>query len=162
MRAFNKTKLIELLLKSQEQTKEIINSLTNEVKNLSKNFKKLELDVAIVKNVNNILCKQMSVEKQCCKNIHHSRGECVKVAEIPSSTADDQHENTVCKVLQRISASITNEKIESCHRPIKNTDRTIGKFLRRKDYDQVMRVKSELKKLKPANLDLPEGTKLLH
>ena len=46
LRALNKTQLIELFLKSQEHTKGIINSLTEEMKNLNKNFKKLESDVA--------------------------------------------------------------------------------------------------------------------
>ena len=76
------------------------------------------------------------------------------------SIADDQLENTVCRVLQHIGANITNEKIELCYRLNKSADRTIVKFLRRKDCDQVMRVMSELKKSKPADLDLPVGTKL--
>ena len=66
LRALNKTQLTELFLKSQEHTKGIINSLTEEMKNLNENFKNLESDVAVVKNVNNILCKQIvSVERQC-------------------------------------------------------------------------------------------------
>ena len=79
---------------------------------------------------------------------------------LPSSIADDQLENTVCRVLQHIGANITYEKIELCHRLNKNADRTIINFLWRKDCEQVMRVKSELKKLKPADFDLPVGTKL--
>ena len=55
LRASNKIQLIELLLKSQEHTKGIINSLTEEMKNLNENFKKLKPDVAVIKNVNNIL-----------------------------------------------------------------------------------------------------------
>ena len=55
LRASNKIQLIELLLKSQEHTKGIINSLTEEMKNLNENFKKLKSDVAVIKNVNNIL-----------------------------------------------------------------------------------------------------------
>ena len=43
-----------------------------------------------------------------------------------------------------------------------NTDRTIVIFLRKKDCDQVMKVKTEPKKLKPSDFDLPEGTKNLH
>ena len=66
LRVLNKTQLTELFLKSQEHTKGIINSLTEEMKNLNENFKNLESDVAVVKNVNNILCKQIvSVERQC-------------------------------------------------------------------------------------------------
>ena len=136
LRALNKIQLIELFLKSQEHTKGIINSLTEETKNLNENFKKLESDVAVVKNVNNILCKQIvSVEGQCWKNAQYSRRECVEVVGLPSSIADYQLENTVCGVLQHIDANITNEKIESCHRLNKNADRTIVKFLRRKDCD---------------------------
>ena len=37
---------------------------------------------------------------------------------------------------------------------------TIAKFLRRKDCEQIMRVKSELKSLKPADMNLPVRTKL--
>ena len=58
------TELIELFLKLQEHTMGIINSLTEEMKNLNENFKKLESDV-VVKNINKILCKQiMSVDRQ--------------------------------------------------------------------------------------------------
>ena len=49
LRALNKTQLVELFLKSQEHTTGIINSLTEEMKNLNENFKKLESDVAVVK-----------------------------------------------------------------------------------------------------------------
>ena len=161
LRALNKTQLIELVLKLQEHTKGIINSLTEEMKNLNDNFKKLESDVAIITNVNNILCKQIvSGERQCGKNAQYSRRECVEVVGLPLSIAHDQPENTTCRVLQHTGANITNEKTESCHRLNKNADRTIVKFLRRKDCEQVMRVKSELKKLKPADLDLPVRTKL--
>ena len=84
LRALNKTQLIELFLKSQEHTKGIINSLTEEMKNLNENFKKLESDVAVVKNVNNILCKQIvSVERQCWKNAQYSRREFVEVVGLP-------------------------------------------------------------------------------
>ena len=43
--ALNKTQLIELFLKSQEQTKRIINLLTEEMKNLNENVKNFESDV---------------------------------------------------------------------------------------------------------------------
>ena len=137
LRAINKTHLIELFLKLQEHTKGIINSLTEEIKNINESFKKLESEIVAVKNVNNMLCKQMvSVERQCWKNARYSRRECVDLVGLPSSIADDQLENTVCRVLQHIGANITDEKIESSHRLIKNIDRTIAKFLRRKDCDQ--------------------------
>ena len=161
LRALNKTQLIELFLKLQEHTKEIINSLTEEMKNINENFKKLKSEVVVIKNVNNMLCQQMeSVKRQCWKNAQYSQREYVQVVRLPSSVADDQLENKVCRVLQHIVSNVTDEKIESCNRLNKNTDRTIVKFLGRKDCDQVMRIKSEMKKLNPANLNLLKGTKL--
>lgn len=150
-----------MVLKSKEHTKVIINSLAQEMKNLYKNFKKLDSDVAFIKNVNNMLCKQIvPVETHCWKNALYSHCECVKVVELSLLITDDQLENTVCRVLQHIDANITDEKIESCDCLNKNTDSTVVKCLRRKDCDQVKRVKSELKKLKTVNLDLPEGSEL--
>ena len=64
--ALNKNQIIDLFLKTQEQANKTIASLTAEIKRLNENFQKLESDVSVVKNVNNILSKQMSsIEKQC-------------------------------------------------------------------------------------------------
>ena len=130
-----------------------IAALTAEIKRLNQNFQKLEPNVSVVKNVNNILSKQTSsIERQCWKNAQYSQRECVEV---------DKHlEPTVCRVLQHIGVGITREGIEACHRLNKQSDRTIVKFSRRKDCEHVMRKKSELRKLKPSELDLPNGTKL--
>ena len=57
MRALNKNQIIDLLLKAQEQPNTTIASLTAEIKRLNENFQKLESDVSVVKNVNNILSK---------------------------------------------------------------------------------------------------------
>ena len=66
LRALRKTQLTELFLKSQENTDGILNSLTEDMKNINENFKKLESEIAVTENANNMLCKQMvSVEKQC-------------------------------------------------------------------------------------------------
>ena len=60
LRALNKNQIIDLFLKTQEQANTTIASLTAEIKRLNENFQKLESDVSVVKNVNNILSKQMS------------------------------------------------------------------------------------------------------
>ena len=65
LRAINKTQAISLFLKLQEHTKGIINSLTEDMKNINKNCKKLKSYIAVVKKVNSILCKQTaSVKRQ--------------------------------------------------------------------------------------------------
>ena len=88
-RALNKNQINDLFLKSQEQTNTTIASLTAEIKRLNENFQKLESDVSVVKNVNNILSKQTSsIERQCWKNAQYSRRECVEVVGLPSSIED--------------------------------------------------------------------------
>ena len=101
-----------------------------------------------------------SIERRCWKNAQYSRRECFEVVGLPSSIEDKDLEPTVCRVLQHIDVGITGEGIEACHRLNKQSDRTIIKFWKRKDCEHVMRKKSELRKLKPSELDLPNGTKL--
>ena len=60
LRALNKNQIIDLFLQTKEQTNSTIASLIAEIKGLNENFQKLESDVSLVKNVNNILSKQMS------------------------------------------------------------------------------------------------------
>ena len=57
LRALNKNQTIDLFFKTQEQANTTIASLTAEIKRLNENFQKLESDVSVVKNVNNILSK---------------------------------------------------------------------------------------------------------
>ena len=78
LKALNKNQIIDLFLKTQEQTNTTIASLTAEIKRLNKNCQKLESDVSVIKNVSNILSDQMSsIERQCCKKARCSRRECV-------------------------------------------------------------------------------------
>ena len=57
LKAWNKSQIIDLFF---------IASLTAAIKRLNENFQKLESDVSVVKNVNNILSKQMSsIDRQC-------------------------------------------------------------------------------------------------
>ena len=117
MRALNKNEIIDLFLKTLEQANATIDSLTAEIKRLNENFQNLESDVFVVKNVNNILSKQMSsIERQCWKNAQYSQCECVEVVGLPSSIEDKDLEPTVCRVLQHIGVGITGEGIEACHR----------------------------------------------
>ena len=101
LRALNKNQTIDLFFKTQEQANTTIASLTAEIKHLNENFQKLESDVSVVKNVNNILSKQMSsIERQYWKNDQYSRRECVEVGGgggLPSSIEDKDLEPTVCR-----------------------------------------------------------------
>ena len=71
LKALNKTQLIDLFLKMQDQTNSTIVSLMAEMKDLSSSFKRLESDVQIVKTMNNNLLKQLeNTERQFWKNAY--------------------------------------------------------------------------------------------
>ena len=67
-------------------------------------------------------------------------------------------------MLQHIGVDITEERIKACHRLNKQSDGTNVKFSRRKDCEHAMQKKkvnfNHLRKIKPSELDLPNGTKL--
>ena len=154
LQPLNKTQLIKLFLKTQEQTNNTINSRHH-------SFKKPESKIIAVKKVNNALVKQLSsVERQCWKNAQYSLRECVEAVGIPSSVEHEQLEPTVCRILHRIGVNVSGDKIEACHRQGKNSDKTIVKFSSRKDCGHTMCVKKYLKDLDATDLDLPAGTKL--
>ena len=117
LKALNKTQLIDLFLKMQDQTNSAIVSLMAEMKELSISFKRLESDVQIVKTVNNNLLKQLeNTERQCWANAQYSRRECVEVTGIPKTVESKDLEHTICKVFNSIGFDIEENRIEACHR----------------------------------------------
>ena len=128
LKALNKTQLIDLFLKMQDQTNSTIVSLMTEMKDLNSSFKRLESDVQIVKTVNNNLMKQLeNTERQCWANVQYSQHECLEVIGIPKIAESKDLEHTVCKIFNSIGFDIEEDRIEACHRLTKS-DRTIVKF----------------------------------
>ena len=84
----------------------------------------------------------------------------MEVVNIPSSAEHDQLETTICRILHHIGVNISGDKTETCHRLVKNNGGTIVKFSSRKDCEQTMPVKENLKDLDATDLDLPAETKL--
>ena len=56
-------------------------------------------------------------------------------------------EGSVWKLQVKVGCEVFSRDIEACHR-LMNNDKVIDKFLRRKDCDQVMSVKTDLRKVK--------------
>ena len=59
LKRLHKSQMIDLFLKSQEKTENTIHSLAEGIRELNKNFRQMESDIAIIKNVNNVLSKQV-------------------------------------------------------------------------------------------------------
>ena len=156
LKALNKTQLIGLFLKMQDQTNSAIVFLTAEMKDLNSSFKKLESEVQILKTVNKNLLKQVEhTERQFWANAQYLRCECVEVTGIPKTVESKDLEHTVYKVFNSIGFDIEEDKIEACHW-LTITDHTIVKFFQGKD----LCVKKGLNDLNPTNLGFPEGTKI--
>ena len=63
--SYNKQQLIKLFLEVQQQSNETISKLTDEIKLLKENYKKLESDISVSKTVSSLLTDQINnVERQ--------------------------------------------------------------------------------------------------
>ena len=66
LKSYNKQQLIKVFLEVQQQSKETINKLTDEIKLLKENYKKLESDISVSRTVSSLLTDQMNnAERQC-------------------------------------------------------------------------------------------------
>ena len=118
--------IIDLFFKMQEHTISKISKLTNRIRNLNANFKRLESDVEVCKKVKDAIVKQVdSLERQCWRTAHYPQRKCAKIRGIPDSIVHKDLPKKVCKVVQHIGT-------ESCHRFNKNGVHTKVKFLGRK------------------------------
>ena len=100
------------------------------------------------------------LQRQCWANAQYSRRECLEIAGIPQNIDHSQLEDKVIQVLNKVGSSITSENVEACHRISSKNDRVIIKFSRRKDCQEVLSVKKDLKNLNMAEVGLPENTRL--
>ena len=74
LQKLSKPQLVAMVSSQRDETKATIESLTDEVKEMNTNFKKLKADVNIVKTVNNLLMKKsFNEELQCWANDQYSR-----------------------------------------------------------------------------------------
>ena len=155
---YSKQQLVEMLLEREAVSKSITD-LTTEVKKLTGLVTKLEADLSVVKHVNNALQNQLILtERQCWANAQYSRRECIEVSGIPTSVSDNDLEGKVLEVFENLGVSVKEDNVEACHRIRKSSDRTIIKFSRRKDCQQIMSVKKDLRNLNPSDIGLPAGT----
>ena len=93
------------------------------------------------------------MERQCCGNAQYSRREC------PDSVQNNELEDKVLTIFRKIGSEVSPRNIEACHRLKKDNGRV--KFSRRKNCEQIMSVKKDLKHLKIQEVGLP-GNRLIY
>ena len=115
--------------------------LSTEVKDLLANSKKLDADVASVRNVNSKLTGRFAAtECQIRENAKYWRWDKLKVVGIPTATTKNVLEQKVCDTFQEIGVDLSDREIQVCHR-VKDNDQTIVQFINKKDFLQILRVK---------------------
>ena len=155
-----KPELVQLLLKAKATLGSQITDLSQEIKDTLTHLKKLEGDIAVVRTANDRLVERVvKTERQCWENAQYSRRDTLEIVGIPNSIDNSALEETVRDVFKKIGVEIDERDVQASHR-LKEKDRTIVKFVDRKDCLQILGVKKELKSLDPTYLDFSENTKI--
>ena len=116
LKKLTKPELVQLFLNSEANMGAQISTLTAEVKELSSYLKKLEADVAIVKNVNSRLVEQLvQTERECWENNQYSRRECLESIGIPMLVKDNVLKEKVCSIFDELGVEIGQSDIQACH-----------------------------------------------
>ena len=119
------------------------------------NLNKRELIGVVLPLQSSWLSKRLvDLERQCWASAQYSRRECIEVVRIPKSVNNNELDDKVLTVFQKIGCELSSRDLEACHQLKKNSDRVIMKFSRRQACEQIMSVKKDLKKVKIHDIGL--------
>ena len=120
----------------------------------------MEGDTAVVRTANDRLVERVvKTERQCWEKAQYSQEHILEIIGIPNYIGNSILEETVSRVFKKIGVEYNERDAQVCHR-LKEKERTIIKFVNRKDCLQTLRTKKELKSPNPTELDFPENTKI--
>ena len=144
----NKDDLNRLALDYQQKYDITLTKNSKELADLRKNYNKLEADLAITKAVNVSLRNQiLTLERQDWRNAQYSIRKTLKICGIPENIDDGELEWKVLTVLSKLHVNIDPGNIEACYwlKSNKKRKKAILKLSRRKDSDEICRVRRKLK-----------------
>ena len=145
-----KQDLIPIVLSLQSKLEDKDNTVLEEVRKLNDSISKLHAELAVTKNVNNLLVTQLStLERQCWPNAQYSRQECLDIVGIPREVSGEVLEEKVLNIFGKLGCDISPDRIEACHRVGRTNDTVIVTFSRRKDCQHVWNIKKDLRQLGP-------------
>ena len=157
----NKDVLAGMVLDYKERFDSTLSAITDELKELKTDFRKLESDLAISRNVNDKLTKQLIlVERKCWANEQYSRRECLEISGIPESIQDDDLDDCVTKIFNECDTPLDPANIEACHclKSKARPKKVIIKLSKRKDVFSILRRKKKLKSVDIAKVYLTQGS----
>ena len=90
--------------------------LLDEIRKLNDKSDKLQSDVCITKNVNNLLSNRLvDNEHQCSANAQYCRRESLDVVGIPNEVKHETLEDSVIEIFDRLGYSTDADRTEACH-----------------------------------------------
>ena len=115
LRKLTKDEVIALTLEYQAKFDNTLSNINRELSELSNDFKKIESELSVSKNVNSKLHERVvALERQCWGNNQYSRRECLEITGVPDSVSNDLEKTTI-KVFDKIDVAIDPSNIEDCH-----------------------------------------------
>ena len=137
-----------------------LDKISKELPEFRKSYGKLESELATIKVVNELFKNQIvTLERQCWSNAQYSKRETLEISGIPENIDDGELEGKVLTVLSKLDVNIDPANVEACHWLKSNNKgkKAILKLSRRKDSDEIRRVRSKLKTtdLKPIGVTTP-------
>ena len=131
-----------------------------DIQSLNHTVTMLESTLKISQNVNNKLQERIiNLERETSSNAQYSRRECIEIAGIPDSVSNNDLEDKVCEIFQAIDVNVKPRHIHACHR-LKNSDRSIIKFISRKNCINVLKNRKKLENINKSSLGFSKHTKL--
>ena len=93
LRKLKKDEVIAFTLEYQAKFDSTLSNINKELSKLRNDFKKVESELSVSKNVNSKLHKQVVVlERQCWRNSQYSRCGCLEITGVPDSINNDDLE----------------------------------------------------------------------
>ena len=139
--------MIALTLEYQAKFDNTVSNIKKELSELHNDFKKIESELSVSKNVNNKLHELVvALERQCWGNNQYSRCEFLEITDVPDSVSNDDLEKTTIKVFVKLNVAIEPSNIEDCHwLKSSGPKKVIIKFARRNDGNLIRKNKNKLK-----------------
>ena len=137
----DKTKLVEMLMTNQNALNGVISEL-----------QQLRSEISISDNIQKRIRK---LETESYQAQQYSRRDSIEVNGLPESVKDEDLENKVVEILDKIGVQVSPNDIQACHR-LRNKTRTIVKFTNRKNAYEARSRHAEIRNLDKASVGLPE------
>ena len=144
LRKLTKDEVIALTLEYQAKFDNTLSNINKELSELRNDFKKIESELSVSKNVNSKLHERVvALERQCWGNSQYSRLECLEITGIPDSISNDDLEENTIKIFDKLDVAIDPLNFEDCHWLKSNgSKKVIIKLARHKDANLIRKTKT--------------------